>query len=135
VKTVRIQVYYKSRRGTRYYLVEKRQVFANGGVRKRSKKRTSSEKMLPDEKPRHAALRALKEELGVVGVDPTALIKLTYRRDTQTVSDSYPGLVSIHHGPRFKWDMPHKWYERAGYNEVQPDKTTEFRWQQMRKRK
>ncbi len=136
VKRVQILVYYKTRKGTLFKLIEKRQVFRNGGVRMRSRRRSLSEKMPVGEKGMDAAMRALKEEIGVAGLDPTVFKQLkSIRQGKPKSSRSYPGLPSIHFGPRFKVMMPSAFYERAGYDEVQQDKTTEFRWRVMRKRK
>lgn len=135
VKRVQILVYYRTRRGTLFKLIEKRQVFRNGGVRKRSRRRSLSEKMLIGELGFDAAMRALKEEIGVAGLDRMFFKKLkSIKPGKPQNSRSYPGLPSIHYGPRFKLTMPAAFYLRAGYDEVQQDKTTEFRWRKMRPR-
>ena len=136
VRRVQILMYHRTKKGIRYYLIEKRQVFRNGSVRVRSRTRSLSEKMTPTEDALITALRALKEELGVVGIDPRRLVRLkAAKRRRPWQSDSYPNLPSEHYGPRFKLELPARWYKREGYEEVQPDKTTEFRWQKIRKRK
>ncbi len=136
VKRVQILVYYKTRKGTRLMLIEMRQVFRNGGVRKRSRRRSLSEKMLIGEQGFDAAMRALKEEIGVAGLDRMLFKKLkSIMPGKPQNSRSYPGLPSIHYGPRFKVMMPAAFYLRAGYDEVQQDKTTEFRWRKVSQRK
>lgn len=136
VKRVQIVVYYRSSKGTLYRLIEERQVFKNGAVRKRSRSRSLSEKMIPGERAKDAAMRAMKEEIGVAGLEPALFQKLpSIKRGKAVSSHSYPGLPSIHYGPRFKVLMPHVFYERAGYDEVQQDKKTEFRWYRVGLRK
>lgn len=77
------------RRG-RQALVEREQELADGRRRKRN--RPPSEKMRPGENYLEAALRCLREELGVRRAD-VDLLHDTYRREqTEGPSQSYPGL-------------------------------------------
>lgn len=77
------------RRGGRA-LVEREQELASG--RRRERNRPPSEKMQPGESYLEAALRCLREELGVRRVD-VDLLHDTYRREqTEGPSPSYPGL-------------------------------------------
>ncbi|HSM55488.1 MAG TPA: NUDIX hydrolase [Candidatus Sulfomarinibacteraceae bacterium] len=87
VNVVRLHI----RRGSRL-LIEAHQDFYGG--QRRARGRPPSEKMKPGESYRDAALRCLKEELGVPQQD-VLLLEDTYRRKTrQANSGSYPGLCT-----------------------------------------
>lgn len=71
-------------------LYEDRQQFADGRTRKRGI-RGLAEKLMPDEAPEVAAVRALKEELGIVEEVP---IIPDGTQQEEKESPSYPGLLS-----------------------------------------
>lgn len=134
VKRVQVLVYYRTKKGVLFQLHERRQVFSNGAVRTRSQNRSLSEKMVPGERAKAAAMRAMKEEIGVTGLEPSLYKRLvSTKRGKPHSSRSYPTLLSVHYGPRFKVMMPPTHYVRSGYHEVQQDKITEFRWRRVRR--
>jgi hypothetical protein len=77
------------RRGE-HVLIETRQVFASGLTRQRHL--PPAEKMQPGERPIHAAMRCLREELGV-GHDAIDIVPTSHPlRHEVCLSPSYPGL-------------------------------------------
>jgi hypothetical protein len=113
--------------GTPLRLVEERQVFRNGGERQRQLAASVSEKIIDDEAPEAAAIRGIKEELGVAygGLLTRSDEKLIIRES----SESYPGLLSIYRTHTFAATFSEQEYRPDGYAEVQPDRTTYFSWQ------
>lgn|GEM_PF-1070930 len=127
VRRVQIRIFFRQKNGKLLFLIEK-QVFHTGTVRERSKKRSASEKMLRGERPQDAALRCLKEELGITGIEPGMLKPLKTETSRRIASRSYPGLLEKKEGPRFKLMLPKKYFNKHGYIERQPRKTTYFSW-------
>ena len=111
------------------HLVEDRQVFADGRVRRRGLK-ALAEKFKPGEDPVAAARRALEEELGL----PPRVVERLHvsegnRTETVEASPSYPGLTSVYHTTHLTVTLPLEAYEPEGYVEHQADKRTFFRWE------
>lgn len=127
VRRVQLRIFFKERKKKLLFLIE-RQVFENGSVRERSKKRSASEKMLRGERPKDAALRCLKEELGITGIEPGMLKPLTVESSKRISSRSYPGLLEKKDGPRYKLMLPKEHFNKRGYVERQSRKTTYFSW-------
>jgi len=76
-------------------LIEREQHFSDGRVRMRN--RPPSEKMLPDEQPEAAALRCLREELGVEPAAISFALQEITKRTVRMDSGSYPNLCSEYH--------------------------------------
>jgi len=123
-------IYYKSPGGKKYRLKEDRQVFKEGRERRRDLGQAVSEKMKPDENPREAMIRGIREELGIGGE-----INLTESgTDGKTlISSSYPGLVSKYVRHKFQVILSDEQFSPEGYVENQSDKSTYFVWEEMDK--
>ncbi len=107
-------------------LIEDRQEFNDGRVRRRGTKRCG-EKCIEGEIPQQAAIRCLTEELGLENINPANLIfEKTNQREM--LSMSYPGLKSKYYTSLFYYNMPEDQYNPDGYIEVQSDKKTYFVW-------
>lgn len=117
-----------STRGNTYHLVEDRQEFANGAIRRRYLSTSLGEKILPGESYDEAARRAMCEELGIL-----AVVSLTYDGNEyiDRVSRSYPGIASaliLHHmTARIEGGDD----VSAGYVEERGGKTTYFVWEAL----
>lgn len=122
---VGVRIFYK--KGDQIlYLKEDRQEFNDGRTRRREMPSSVSEKMKFGENPQLAAVRGIKEELGII-VKPEQLVKqrdLNYRGD----SLSYPGLTSKYKGHQFTCYLTEDQFNLQGYIEKQEDKSTFFTW-------
>lgn len=114
--------------GARYSLKEDRQEFADGTVRRRDLPGVS-EKIQGDEDPEMAARRGIAEELGVTfeGALTSALSEIVQRPS----SHSYPNLSGVYATHLFQAEFGEAEWNPDGYQEVQPDKTTYFVWQEL----
>ena len=122
---VGVRIFYKKGEEI-LYLKEDRQEFNDGRTRKREMPSSVSEKMKFGENPQLAAIRGIKEELGIY-VKPEQLIKqrdLNYRGG----SLSYPGLTSKYKGHQFTCYLTEQQFNPEGYIEKQEDKSTFFTW-------
>lgn len=110
-------------------LVEDRQVFSDGRIRRRPQHYGTSvnEKLRPLEKPLDGALRAMREELGISIIDPSEL-KFLRESLIEAPSQSYPGLISRYTRYEYGWEALRGLYVPRGYVERQGDKTTYFVW-------
>lgn len=115
-----------------YTLIEDRQEFVRGDVRRRKSYGMSiNEKLKPCENHATGAIRAIREELGI---ELTPIDILTYRGPQEigpAPSQSYPGLLSRFTRYEYLWEMPQGFYKPEGYTEVQSDKTTYFLWKKL----
>ena len=84
--------------------------------------------MKPNENPREAMLRGVKEELGIDGE-----INLTETEvgEKLIISPSYPGLQSQYVTYKFEAILNVKQFNPDGYIEEQSDKTTYFTWEEV----
>ncbi|MDP3402357.1 MAG: hypothetical protein Q8S35_00150 [bacterium] len=116
--------------GILYELVEDRQVFANGTVRRREGGRSVSEKIQSGESPKAAMIRGIHEELGLVDYTGEGLVREIRRprRRSNDSAESYPGLAVDHIEFQFSWAMPLKYFCADGYVEVKRRKSTYFVW-------
>src|SRR5579863_2912178 len=130
VEVVGVDVRYISTDGAEYQLVEDRQEFADGRVRRRMLASSLTEKMKPGEEPTESAQRAVEEELRVSG--KTTMERLGTNRTAQ-VSPSYPGLKAQFVLHTFRTYLKPEQYQPQGYQEIQPDKTTYFAWKPIAK--
>jgi hypothetical protein len=108
-----------------YELVEYRQEFRDGRVRRRNTGASISEKLQPGENPKDAAERALQEELGISGGVNLKGGKIT---EELKESPSYPGLRTQYLRYDFNAELRPDQYSPEGYVEEQDDKTTYFVW-------
>ncbi|HJZ04801.1 hypothetical protein A2634_00945 [Candidatus Amesbacteria bacterium RIFCSPHIGHO2_01_FULL_48_32] len=125
VKGVGINVFFSQGQGV-LKLVEEKQVFSDGRERRRSLSTSIGEKMRPGELPDEAAIRTLKEELGIIGV---ALFNTGVEDREQILSTSYPGLWSKYKVYIYETRLSPYHFRPEGYVEVQDDKTSYFIWQ------
>lgn len=125
IEFVGIKVYYKDE-GSIYKLVEDRQEFNDGRVRKRKMPTSVAEKMTFGESPTVAAIRGIKEELGII-------ISASQLKDKSELvysgsSMSYPGLIAKYKGHEFTCFITKSQFNPDGYIEVQKRKKTFFKW-------
>lgn len=113
--------------GRRLKLVEDRQEFRDGRVRRRGFDASCSEKLVAGEDPLEAARRAIAEELGIA--EP---VELQFVRTEQHSgpSRSYPGFHSHHEAFWYQLVLPAHLY-RPEFVEEQPDKRTVFVWLEL----
>jgi hypothetical protein len=119
VKFIKVKVIYKN-----LTLIEDRQVFDNGSVRKR-KFQGVSEKIKDNETIYHGAIRGLEEELNIQ-VDFNFLIYLENKEIIED-SKSYPGLLTEYDAHYFEYRLDDEQY-REEYIEIQDAKKTYFKW-------
>lgn len=104
-------------------LVEDRQEFADGRVRRRGFTGVS-EKLKVGEEPLEGAQRALTEELGIDRELPLETLGESWQERWST---SYPGLLSRYNTHTFQVTLPAYLYQ-AFYIEQQASKRTIFQW-------
>ena len=129
VRVCGVDIFYISPEGKKYRLKEEKQVFKDGRERRRDLGQAVSEKMKPGENPEEAALRGIKEELGIADN-----IKLEdFSDDKQIlVSPSYPGLKSEYNRYVFKTILNENQFKPEGYTEEEGGKTTYFVWEEVK---
>lgn len=113
---------------SRWRLKEDRQVFNDGRTRTRTMTSSIGEKLRPNEEPRTAARRALKEELGIE--EEIELIDLGPVIKGPVESESYPGTWSISTSYIYEATFPPHLY-KPEYVEVQADKTNYYTWEKQ----
>ncbi len=128
VTYVGVDVFYKSPEGKSYRLKEDKQVFNDGRVRSRNYGHAVSEKIKYDENPELAAVRGIKEELGL---EDDIEVSLVSRNEERLTSSSYPGLLSQYIGYKFTAYLNQEQFNPNGYQEVQEDKITYFVWEEF----
>jgi len=109
------------------HLVEDRQVFTDGRVRRRQMPTSISEKLHQGEDVFAAVARALEEEIGVCKF--TLLTPVPKTRVEIEDSPSYPGILSEYTKYEVEILIHSSEYCLDGYREVQKDKTTHFVWE------
>ena len=121
-------VCYVSPEGKRYRLKEEKQGFKDGRERRRDLGQAVFEKMKPDEDPKEAMTRGIREELGVEGE-----IILTEVGTVEQLlsSPSYPGLQSQYIRHKFEILLKDEQFKPEGYVEEQSDKSTYFVWEEV----
>jgi len=113
---------------TKYILKEEKQVFKDGRIRKRTNDSSLSEKINPDENPKDAIIRGIKEELGI----QNEVIITTYETTSEEMySDSFPTLLSKYEIYSFNVHLTEEQFNIDGYIEEQEDKTTYFIWDKV----
>jgi hypothetical protein len=109
------------------HLIEDRQVFVDGRVRRRQMPTSISEKLHQSEDVYDAVARALEEEIGVRKF--TLLTTTPKTRVEVEDSPSYPGILSEYTKYEVEILLDSSEYCSDGYREVQKDKTTHFVWE------
>lgn len=129
-KVVGIEVLFKDTNGKTLRLREDKQVFTDGREKKRRLDVSLAEKMKPGETPYLAAKRAILEELGI-----SSEIELLKRGEFHITkpSESFPGLTSDYNAFMYETTLSRNQFKSEGYQEVQPDKTTYFIWEETDK--
>ncbi len=129
IEFVGIKIYYVDKDEELWILKEDRQEFRDGRIRRRDMPSSVSEKMKFGENPMIAAVRGIKEELGVEIEES----QLTKRRDLDFNggSISYPGLRAKYKGHQFICYLNHNQFNPNGYIELQKDKSTFFTWKKI----
>lgn len=125
IATAAVNVYYTEGAGN-LLLVEDRQVFCDGQIRRRNLNTSLGEKVKVGEKPEEAAQRALEEELGIN--ENLSFISESVLEKPLLPSESFPGLYVTNVLYRFDVFLPAQFYRPEGYVEYQADKTTYFIW-------
>lgn len=124
IEVARVNVFYKSEDGTVLNLYEAGQFFSDGRTRIRSNKFSVGEKV-QHESTREAALRGLRDELGIK-------TPVTLQGGELTATDAdcqdYPGLRTRKVFVNYSVWLNEDQYKEEGYTENQDDKRTEFRW-------
>lgn len=126
VEFVGIRVLYKDRQNNTWLLVEDRQEFNDGRIRRRKMPSSVNEKMKFGEDSLVAAIRGLREELEL-SVESSQLKKhrpLYYNGSSQ----SYPGLRTEYKGHQYTCYLNESQFKYNGYVEIQDDKSTFFKW-------
>jgi hypothetical protein len=121
-------IFYIQPDGKRPRLIEEKQVFKDGRERVRNLGQAVSEKMKPDEDPKTAMIRGIKEELAIDG--EVNLVENGVDAEVKT-SDSYPGLKSQYVNHRFVASLNDRQFKQEGYVEHQSDKSTYFVWRDV----
>ena len=126
VSVLTIDVFYVDESGKTMKLKEQKQVFKSGDIRERQLSTSMAEKLKSGEQPNEAAVkRAIAEELGITG---KVTISAGQPSTADTSSPSYPGLPSQMQLHQFSATITGADY-KAGYVEVQKDKSSYFVWE------
>ena len=120
-----VDVLYDDQAGNTFRLVEDRQEFSDGRVRRRQEETSLSEKLKVGEDPEEAAKRALAEEIGVANIDSFHVLG---HKEVERTSDSYPGLASIYDVYTYAAVLGPEDFNSEGYIEEQPDKINYYIW-------
>jgi hypothetical protein len=129
VRVAWVDVLFFDNQGNALQLVEDRQEYHDGRVRKRQLESSLGEKFKPSETPEEAAMRALSEELGV---DSFKSLNAIGHEQTTHTPDSYPGLKSSYDTYSFVAVLDESSYHPEGYIEHQADKTNYYTWAMIR---
>lgn len=129
VVVVSADIFYIAPDGKKYRLKEDKQIFKDGRERKRDLGQAVSEKMRPNEDPKSAMIRAVREELGIEGEISLTEIGIDEQLHS---SPSYPGLQSQYVRHKFEVTLNDQQFEPDGYVEEQEDKSTYFVWEEVK---
>lgn len=120
-----VDILYDDQAGNTYHLVEDRQEFRDGRVRRRHEDTSLSEKLKVGENPEEAAKRAVEEEIGVTKIDSFHTLG---HKEVERTSPSYPGLASVYDVYTYAAVLGHEDFNPEGYVEEQTDKTNYYVW-------
>lgn len=129
VRVAWVDVIYLDGQGNIYQLVEDRQEYRDGRLRKRQLPSSLGEKFKPGENPDDAAARALQEELGVTTFKSLHAVGQEQELFTP---DSYPGLATNYETYSFVAVLDDQGFKADGYIEPQADKVNYYIWEQIR---
>jgi hypothetical protein len=129
IEFVGVKIFYTDKEGQRWFLKEDRQEFKDGRVRRRNMPSSVSEKMVAGEDPLIAAIRGIREELGVKVYGHQLMKRRDLHYDGGSLS--YPGLDTKYKGHKFICEFDDSQFEHTGYIEVQSDKNTFFVWNKI----
>jgi hypothetical protein len=125
-RVVWVDVFYADQQGNVYHLVEDRQEFSDGRVRRRQLASSLGEKLKLHEDPDEAAMRALSEELGI---EASSIVHKLGRKQMIDPSDSYPGLINSSDAYGYAIELADESFRADGYVERQADKTNHYAWE------
>ena len=128
VMIVDAAIYHIKDNGRKYYLIEKKQVFADGRERQRDHGYSVAEKAFVGEDPLVAIIRGIREELSICG--PINPVKI-WEVERKLFPKSYPGLLTHYVGYGFEVFLNEKQFNPNGYIEGQEDKKTYFVWEEL----
>lgn len=114
-------------------LYEAEQRFKDGRIRKRNYPTSFGEKMGLGETPHQALKRAFSEELGI-GFEDDTISKVKFNTEDRkpVISTSFPGLLTKRVIHVSDIELPEKYFNPDGYIEKQEDKTTVFKWKEIK---
>ena len=125
VKVVAINVYYHMDDKYAWKLVEERQQFPDGTIKRRNIDTSLGEKIRGNENPTESAIRALKEELGFDMPYTLTPLKSILR---EKESEFFPGLLSSYETHFFSCSIPLRLFKAKGYVEKKAEKKIFFIW-------
>jgi hypothetical protein len=128
IRMAGVDIYYSTLEGHELHLIEDKQVFSDGRIRRRDYGHAVSEKLKPDEDPLVGAIRGIQEELGVWGDFDIALV------DSDTISrfsPSYPNLPTEYVRYHYRVELREEQFEPDGYIEEGSTATTYFKWEEV----
>lgn len=128
ISVIGMDVFHKGADGKTYKLVEDKQIFKDGRERRRELPTSMGEKLQPGEDLNAAAVRAVREELGVEGDIPVEHLQTTSKIRE---SNSYPGLNGEYVIHDFSSELSDEQFKPEGYIERQPDKDVYFVWKEI----
>jgi hypothetical protein len=121
-------IFYTDPSGNIFHLVEDRQEFTDGRIRRRDFKVSLSEKLKSSENPDASVIRGIQEELGIEGKIETSK---TGEEKENKESQSYPDLATQYHFHNYRADLTPEQHDPEGYVEKQSDKSTFFVWEKV----
>jgi hypothetical protein len=128
ISVIGMDVFHKGADGKTYKLVEDKQVFKDGRERRRELPTSMGEKVQPGEDLDEAAVRAVREELGVEGDLPVEHVNTTRK---VRESNSYPGLNGEYVIHDYRSWLTSEQFKQEGYIERQADKDVYFVWREI----
>lgn len=118
-------IYVEQKTGRIFQLIEEKQIFAGGMIRRRKLKNSLAEKIKLGESIEQAIQRGLREELGIKG---NLEIKFQETRKETEMSRSYPGLMAEYTLHIFTVTLHKDQYQAEGYTESRSGIETYFIW-------
>ncbi len=129
LKVVAIDVFYNDHKGNKYILVEEKQEFSDGRIRKRNLETSLGEKLYLNEEPNQGVIRCIREELSIESLNYTLENNGVTTKEEN--SKSYPGLKTVYVFFRFILVLNDNGYKPDGYIENDSKKTSYFVWKKI----
>lgn len=129
VSVVTVDIFFE-KNGSLYELFEEKQIFSNGSEKIRKLNSSLSEKIKYSESVEEALVRMVQEETGITIELSRFKIAILNRTDAKT-SDSYPGVFSRYSFRDYYVFLNQDEYIASGYDEIQKDKTSYFKWREV----